>query len=100
MSTDEFNNQVIDAMSLPGDDEEIQGWIATTFGRLGAGAPIEEPKEGTCPICSRTGQIAKRRRNTSYANDENNWQVSCEGCFEEDYARFQDLWDEYYGSRL
>jgi hypothetical protein len=51
--------------------------------------------EGPCPCCGE-GETAKRRRNTSYANDALNWLVSCERCWKEDCEHYQELWDIYY----
>lgn len=54
-----------------------------------------------CPCCEREmSDVEKRHRNTAYQNEESNWLESCGECFEQDYEFFQELWDDYYGSRL
>lgn len=52
-----------------------------------------------CPLCFHIGPTAWRRRNTAYVDDKLNWLLSCQACYDEDYANFQELWDDYYTSR-
>ena len=85
------------------DDPEYQNWIETTFGKYLAGMQVnDEPLPYLCPRCgqpdydSGLAVIAKRRLNTSYVDDKNNWLISCVGCFEEIYEQYAEMWSEYY----
>ncbi len=62
---------------------------------------------GWCPYClPRTGKrnfafdLAWRRRNAMYNDDKQNWILSCEECFDEDTENFNEMWADYYSSRL
>lgn len=55
------------------------------------------------------GKIKERHRNTAFHYDEErmktgepnpNLLTSCEGHYQEDYDRYQELWDEYWSGRL
>ena len=66
---------------------------------VNAGMRFEgEPSlQKVCAGCGRqTGDIARRRLNTAYANDAFNYAVCCSDCYEEAVAYYQDLWDAYY----
>lgn len=65
---------------------------------VGAGIRIEgEPKLEECKGCHRVVMVAKRRINTAYVKDEQNWMTSCEECYEETIEHYNDLWATYYG---
>ena len=53
--------------------------------------------EPTCPVCSGTNQVAKRRMSTLYEDDESNFLTSCIKCYDESEERWQDLRNECYG---
>jgi len=44
--------------------------------------------------CCRLGK--RRRMNTQYLNEESNWCVACDDCFEAIEAEWAERWDEYY----
>jgi hypothetical protein len=68
-----------------------------------------------CPACGRESEtVAKRRRNTMFVDEEQNYIESCLECFETDDHYWQERWDdlnadinhsisdalhEYYGGR-
>lgn len=59
-----------------------------------------EPATSVCPCCQREQlDVARRRRNTAYVNEELIWLEPCGECFEIDTAAFQEQWDDYYNSR-
>ena len=95
MTTEQQMNDAI-ADHFGEDNPELRNWLATQHGRKFAGLVTEAPAAGKCPICERPGQIAKRRRNSSYANDEENWLVSCEECFKDDTHCLDEMWEDYY----
>jgi hypothetical protein len=45
--------------------------------------------------CLRKGK--RRRQNTAYVEDERNWVVACDDCFEEIEEYWNKMWREYYG---
>ena len=105
-TTDDFNKTVIQSIGSLGDDDG-DNWIATTFGKRAAGFQVsDEMLPERCPLCGQpdydSGQavIAKRRLNTAYVDDKKNWLVSCESCFEERVAEYQEMWDEYWSMVL
>ena len=50
-----------------------------------------------CPHCQRWSQTVERRRmNTRYVNDEQNWITECDECFEDTESYWADMWDDYY----
>lgn len=54
-------------------------------------------RTGVCPCCkSYMPDIATRRINTAYVNDELNWQTSCGECFLETVDHYNELWDTYW----
>jgi len=77
-------------------NDDMEKWLIATFGRRAAGEAVEsdETLPSICPLCGDVSDtIAKRRRNTAYLDDKNNWLISCKACFEEDYENFQELWE-------
>lgn len=58
--------------------------------------PVGEVVDIVCPCCQRFMLIRKRRLNTAYVNDESNWMISCDNCYEEAVEYYSDLWDMYY----
>lgn len=46
------------------------------------------------------GVIEKRRQNTQYENEESNWVICCESCFEVIQAHWADMWAEYWNGHL
>lgn len=72
--------------------------ISTTLAQLiGRGLRIEyAPMQDLCVCCREYKlDVARRRLNAAYANDELNWLDSCGDCFEEAVEHYQDLWDTY-----
>ncbi len=59
-------------------------------------------KKQTCPCCGDTESLTveRRRTNTAYHDDTKNWETSCIHCFKEHWGMMQELWDDYYASRL
>lgn len=55
----------------------------------------------TCGMCGENKRdVLRRRRNTQYFNEESNWLTCCKECFDEDWAFYEELWADYYSSRL
>lgn len=51
---------------------------------------------GICPYCEKQCEdIARRRLNTRYGDEESNWITSCYSCWEERIDHYNELWDEY-----
>lgn len=94
MDEQDFNKALANAFGE--NDPQTRNWLSTTMGRMFAGRSTNQPIEGICPVCGQTGQIAKRRRNASYVDDEINWMISCEVCFQEDYDQLASQWEDYY----
>lgn len=101
MNTSEFNKSVAPDTG----DAEYDNYIATTFGKHFAGAVVnDELLPNFCPYCGCPdyedadghGAIAKRRLNTSYVDDSKNWYTSCPSCFDEAWAGYDEMWQEYY----
>ena len=96
---DNFNKQIADVIQIvePGD-VEIRSYISTQYGKFLAGTEAETvglPE--ICPVCGKKlDTIAKRRRNTSYNDDEGNWLVSCKDCHDYDTECFEEMWQDYY----
>lgn len=60
-----------------------------------------ESKLPICPLCERRkGDIDRRRLNTAYVNDESNYQLSCEECYDESVGCYEELWDDFYSEVL
>jgi len=59
-----------------------------------------QPPAGTpCTICDTIDDtVRKRRLNTAYADDEDNWLVSCAACYNMAVESYQLAWEEYYHS--
>jgi hypothetical protein len=53
-------------------------------------------------VCCRCDQpnASRRRMNTAYEDEELNWTTQCDECFELTQEEWQDMWDDYYRSRL
>jgi len=50
-----------------------------------------------CDKCGFPGGTVRRRRmNTQYHDDESNFCVACEQCFEEIQEEWHEKWQEYY----
>jgi|GEM_PF-5067377 len=101
MKQTDFNSAI--ASTKDTDDDEMRRWVTATFGRRAAGEAVEssETLPTTCPICGAVSDaIAKRRRNAAYLDDKENWLVSCQGCFDRDWDRLQEDWDDYNSGRL
>ena len=48
--------------------------------------------------CLKIGK--RRRRNTAYNEDENNFVFQCGSCFEIEEAHWADMWSDYNSGRL
>lgn len=44
--------------------------------------------------------VERRRLNTQYHDDESNYMTSCISCYQEMYDYYEELWADYYSSRL
>lgn len=55
---------------------------------------------GTCPNCARERIIRKRRLNTAYTHDEDNWVECCSDCYQMMYEYYEERWEEYYSMCL
>lgn len=54
-----------------------------------------------CPCCGAWQYgVLKRRLNTAYCNEDSNWQVSCERCYEKSIDYYNEMWAEYNAGRL
>ena len=102
MKRKEFNKAIIEAKEAIDDDEEMQNWVATQFGRHFAGLEIEPEAElpDACPHCKKEEGIARRRLNTAYADDEQNWLISCPDCFEQTVYQYEEMWADYWSMVL
>ena len=48
-----------------------------------------------CPLCKKKSyEVKKRRQMTQYCDDEKNYLVSCDECFEEDCEYWQERYDD------
>lgn len=55
------------------------------------------PHAGTCPRCDKPADdIATRRLNTAYHEDDRNWLHSCRACWEDTVEYYRELWQEVY----
>lgn len=53
-----------------------------------------------CPCCEEMSySIERRRRNTSYEDDESNYLTSCLHCYAQDFEYYAERWEDYYASR-
>jgi len=56
---------------------------------------------GICPHCNRLRRgVESRRMNTAYVNDESNFTLSCEPCYDKTISYYAEMWDEYWSGRL
>lgn len=55
---------------------------------------------GYCPMHGWFLYPKRYRMNTAYVEDELNYSVGCKYCQQESYEYYQELWDDYWGSRL
>lgn len=80
------------------DDIERHRIATTTAHLVERGLDISEPTKLTvCPCCEQEKpDIRKRRKNTAYVNEESNWLVSCDECFQDTVAYYAELWADYY----
>ncbi len=56
-------------------------------------------KLGWCPYCQKfhlPWTIKKRRLNTMYADDEQNYMTSCVHAYKEVYEYYEERWNDYY----
>ena len=52
-----------------------------------------------CPRCGGPSP-SNQRLNTMYENEESNWMYACDECYQEIYDHYEELWADYYSSRL
>ena len=52
-----------------------------------------------CKACKKDG-AEKRRQNTAYYNDEENFAILCPDCQKDADEYWQERWDEYYSGCL
>lgn len=63
--------------------------------------PVFTPPEDDALPCECGSPVRRwRRRNTQYADDEQNWIQCCESCAEAESEYWQERWQEYYQGRL
>lgn len=56
-------------------------------------------KLGWCPCCQCFFHYPKRRRlNTQYADEEQNWVTCCKPQYEELFEYYKERWEDYYAS--
>jgi hypothetical protein len=55
---------------------------------------------GYCPMHGWFLYPKRYRMNTAYVNEESNYAIGCKYCQQESYEYYQELWDDYWGSRL
>lgn len=56
---------------------------------------------GKCPCCGRYFVYpCREHRNTAYVDSESNYMYACKDCHEQDDEYYQELWNDYYSSRL
>jgi hypothetical protein len=55
-----------------------------------------------CACCGQPSESVERRRmRTEYVDDESNFIVCCQRCFDDDVVPYWDaMWDEYYRGLL
>ena len=53
-----------------------------------------------CTMCGTTENVKMHRRNTQFYEDDLNYLIACDSCIQQDNEYYQELWDEYYYSRL
>ena len=101
MKQSEFNAGIIEAKEATGDPPDIQGYVATQFGRLLAGYEIECDLPKICPVCGEPKlDIAMRRLNAAYTDDDLNWLISCRDCFDDQQFLLSEMWDDYRSAVL
>lgn len=57
-------------------------------------------RDDACPLCSGEGDIQHRRLCTKYEDDSRNILFSCEECYDDHEAYWQERWLEYYSEVL
>lgn len=57
---------------------------------------------GYCPCCDRYFKwpVTTERRRTQYNDPKSNYMTACSECHEEDDTYYDELWKDYYASRL
>ena len=101
LTQNSFNSVVVTAKNADDNSAPVQGWVASTFGRCFSGIEVEAGElPDVCPICQERegGRIAKRRLNAAYADDDQNWLISCLSCFEERQYQLREMWEDYYSA--
>lgn len=54
-----------------------------------------------CQRCGKLGtSVRLRRQSTSYVDDEQNFNIMCEPCFEQTEEDWELMWEQYYGGAL
>ena len=56
-----------------------------------------------CPFCGRCHlpwNVKRRRLNTLYADDKQNYMTSCKSVYEDTIAYYQERWEDYHSSIL
>lgn len=74
------------SIKLTLDGVEIVGTSVVTYAK--------PPSNGLSCGCGKPAQ--KRRQNTNYVDDELNWVVACDPCFDEIEAYWAERWADYY----
>ena len=94
------SDDAIDFLAFDGDPLEDHRRKSAECQLVGMGVTIyrgDKPTTGQCPVCSlEKPDVATRRLNTMYHNDESNWLHSCGDCYADAVDHYRELWDEYY----
>ncbi len=96
--TEDKEKEMIEDLSK---DIERHRSNTTLANMMNAGFRIEpETKgKGICPCCKKeVDDLAKRKLNTAYVEEDRNWLTSCGDCFEETVSHYSNLWAEHYNS--
>lgn len=52
-----------------------------------------------CSICRTLKfNIEKRRLNTQYIDEKQNYMTSCKNCYDEAYVYYKEMWDDFYNN--
>lgn len=69
--------------------------------RRSPGDFMRKPIPLKCPICGiKSITVKSRLLNTQYEDEQKNWQRSCKWCYDRFIAYYEELWKDYYYSRL
>lgn len=94
------SDSMIDFLAFDGDPLDEHRRESAECQMVNLGVAIyrgDRPAPDICPVCElKKPDVATRRLNTMYAEDESNWATSCGECHAEAVEYYRELWDEYY----